>query len=207
MRAEGADLRLCDDYDDAERRAKAHGGRGFHLTGTRIPDVIAGAGTVGLEIVEDWPEVDTDRRRDRRRRPDQRDRDCRPERARARCRLWASKPCLRHPSRRAWRPVGSSRSTCSPRSPTASPATSIRTRRRSTWSARLSTASCESRRRRFARRWLGVVRTSGSWWKGPAAPASRPCCRGTSSLGQRVAVVLVRREHRPARARAELLSA
>lgn len=58
MRAEGADLRLCDDYDDAERRAKAHGGAVF-ISPYAHPDVIAGAGTVGLEIVEDWPEVDT----------------------------------------------------------------------------------------------------------------------------------------------------
>lgn len=57
MRAEGADLRLCDDYDDAERRAKAHGGAVF-ISPYAHPDVIAGAGTVGLEIVEDWPEVD-----------------------------------------------------------------------------------------------------------------------------------------------------
>jgi len=58
MRAEGADLRLCDDYDQAERRAKAHGGAVF-ISPYAHPDVIAGAGTVGLEIVEDWPEVDT----------------------------------------------------------------------------------------------------------------------------------------------------
>ena len=57
MRAEGADLRLCDDYDDAERCAKAHGGAVF-ISPYAHPDVIAGAGTVGLEIVEDWPEVD-----------------------------------------------------------------------------------------------------------------------------------------------------
>lgn len=58
MRAEGADLRLCDDYDAAEQSAKAHGGAVF-ISPYAHHDVIAGAGTVGLEIVEDWPEVDT----------------------------------------------------------------------------------------------------------------------------------------------------
>jgi len=59
MRAEGADLRLCTDYDEAERRAKAHGAGAVFISPYAHPDVIAGAGTVGLEIVEDWPEVDT----------------------------------------------------------------------------------------------------------------------------------------------------
>jgi threonine dehydratase len=58
MRAEGADLRLCHDYDEAERAAKAHGGAVF-ISPYAHRDVIAGAGTVGLEIVVDWPEVDT----------------------------------------------------------------------------------------------------------------------------------------------------
>jgi len=58
MRAEGADLRLCDDYDASERGAKAHGGAVF-ISPYAHHDVIAGAGTVGLEIVEEWPEVDT----------------------------------------------------------------------------------------------------------------------------------------------------
>jgi threonine dehydratase len=60
MRAEGADLRLCRDYDDAERRAKDHGAGGgaVFVSPYAHPDVIAGAGTVGLEILEEWPEVD-----------------------------------------------------------------------------------------------------------------------------------------------------
>jgi threonine dehydratase len=57
MRAEGVDLRLCDDYDAAEQSAKAHGA--VFISPYAHHDVIAGAGTVGLEIVEDWPEVDT----------------------------------------------------------------------------------------------------------------------------------------------------
>jgi threonine dehydratase len=61
MRAEGADLRLCQDYDEAERRAKEHGAAGdaVFISPYAHPDVIAGAGTVGLEILEAWPEVDT----------------------------------------------------------------------------------------------------------------------------------------------------
>jgi threonine dehydratase len=59
MRAEGADVRLCRDYDEAERRAKAHGGSGdaVFISPYAHPDVIAGAGTVGLEILDEWPEV------------------------------------------------------------------------------------------------------------------------------------------------------
>ena len=61
IRALGAELRPCRDYDEAERRAKEHGARGI---GTFIspyahPDVIAGAGTIGLEILEDLPDIDT----------------------------------------------------------------------------------------------------------------------------------------------------
>ena len=61
IRALGAELRPCRDYDEAERRAKEHGARGI---GTFIspyahPDVIAGAGTIGLEILEDLSDVDT----------------------------------------------------------------------------------------------------------------------------------------------------
>ena len=57
----GADVRPCRDYDDAERSAKAHGasGEATYLSPYAHPDVIAGAGTVTLEIMEDWPEVDT----------------------------------------------------------------------------------------------------------------------------------------------------
>lgn len=61
IRALGAELRPCRDYDEAERRAKEHGARGL---GTFVspyahPDVIAGAGTIGLEIREELPEIET----------------------------------------------------------------------------------------------------------------------------------------------------
>lgn len=61
IRALGAELRPCRDYDEAERRAKEHGARGL---GTFVspyahPDVIAGAGTIGLEIREEMPEIET----------------------------------------------------------------------------------------------------------------------------------------------------
>lgn len=56
----GADLRLCGDYDESERRAKEHGASGdaLFISPYSHPDVIAGAGTIGLEILEDWPEVE-----------------------------------------------------------------------------------------------------------------------------------------------------
>jgi threonine dehydratase len=57
IRACGADLRLCPDYDEAERRAKHHGGNALYVSPYAHPDVIAGAGTVGLEILEDRPDV------------------------------------------------------------------------------------------------------------------------------------------------------
>lgn len=59
IRALGAELRPCSDYDEAERRAKEHGARGIgvFISPYAHPDVIAGAGTVGLEIIEDLPEV------------------------------------------------------------------------------------------------------------------------------------------------------
>jgi threonine dehydratase len=61
MRAEGAALELCRDYDEAEARARQHAASGtaIFISPYAHPDVIAGAGTVGLEIIEDWPEVDT----------------------------------------------------------------------------------------------------------------------------------------------------
>lgn len=60
IRASGAELRPCKDYDEAERAAKEHGARGdaLFISPYSHPDVIAGAGTVGLEILEDWPDVD-----------------------------------------------------------------------------------------------------------------------------------------------------
>jgi threonine dehydratase len=60
IRALGAELRPCRDYDEAERRAKAEGasGGGTYISPYAHPDVIAGAGTVGLEILEDMPETE-----------------------------------------------------------------------------------------------------------------------------------------------------
>ena len=61
IRATGAELRLCPNYDEAERAAKEHAARehALYISPYNHPDVIAGAGTVGLEILEEWPEVDT----------------------------------------------------------------------------------------------------------------------------------------------------
>jgi threonine dehydratase len=55
IRELGAELRPCRDYDEAERRAKQHGARGIgvFISPYAHPDVIAGAGTVALEILED----------------------------------------------------------------------------------------------------------------------------------------------------------
>ncbi len=60
IRTSGAELRSCTDYDAAERRAKEHGatGEALFISPYSHPDVIAGAGTIGLEIHEDWPDVD-----------------------------------------------------------------------------------------------------------------------------------------------------
>ena len=60
IREAGAELRLCSDYDEAERRAKEHGARGIgvFISPYAHPDVIAGAGTVALEILEDLPGVE-----------------------------------------------------------------------------------------------------------------------------------------------------
>jgi threonine dehydratase len=57
----GAGLCLCRDYDEAERRAKEHaaGGLGVFISPYAHRDVIAGAGTVALEILEDLPDVRT----------------------------------------------------------------------------------------------------------------------------------------------------
>ena len=61
IRSLGADLRLCRDYDDAEVQAKQHGasGEALFVSPYSHPDVIAGAGTIGLEIMEDQPGIDT----------------------------------------------------------------------------------------------------------------------------------------------------
>jgi threonine dehydratase len=60
IRALGAELRLCRDYDEAEHRAKEHGARGIavFVSPYAHPDVIAGAGTVALEILEENPAME-----------------------------------------------------------------------------------------------------------------------------------------------------
>lgn len=59
IRATGATLELCPDYDEAERQAKARGARGdaLYISPYAHPDVIAGAGTVALEILEASPDI------------------------------------------------------------------------------------------------------------------------------------------------------
>ena len=61
MREAGAELMLCVDYDAAERRAKEHAATGaaVYISPYAHRDVIAGAGTVGLEILEEDPAIDT----------------------------------------------------------------------------------------------------------------------------------------------------
>jgi len=56
----GAELRPCADYDEAERQAKvfAASGGGTFISPYSHPDVIAGAGTIGLELIEDQPAID-----------------------------------------------------------------------------------------------------------------------------------------------------
>jgi threonine dehydratase len=50
----------CEDYDTAEKEAKAHAAAegGVYISPYNHPDVIAGAGTIGLEIVEAMPAFD-----------------------------------------------------------------------------------------------------------------------------------------------------
>jgi threonine dehydratase len=57
----GADLRPAPTYEDAERMAKAFAAASgaSYISPYSHADVIAGAATVGAEIIEDWPEVDT----------------------------------------------------------------------------------------------------------------------------------------------------
>jgi threonine dehydratase len=56
----GAEVKRCVSYDEAERQAKAYArdGGGRYISPYWHPDVIAGAGTVGLEIVEQLPSLD-----------------------------------------------------------------------------------------------------------------------------------------------------
>ena len=58
--ASGAVLVRCRDYDEAERRAKEHALRegAVFVSPYNHADVIAGAGTIGLEILDEWPDVD-----------------------------------------------------------------------------------------------------------------------------------------------------
>lgn len=60
IKACGADMRECADYDEAERQAKAHAaaGGGLFISPYSHPDVIAGAGTIALELLEDLTSVD-----------------------------------------------------------------------------------------------------------------------------------------------------
>ncbi len=61
IRALGADLRLCRNYDEAEHQAKAHAanGSGRFISPYSHPDVIAGAGTGALEILAQSSDVAT----------------------------------------------------------------------------------------------------------------------------------------------------
>ena len=60
IRAAGAELRACRDYDEAERQAKAHAaaGGGRFISPYSHRDVIAGAGTIALELLADQPALD-----------------------------------------------------------------------------------------------------------------------------------------------------
>ena len=60
IRRHGAVLHVCDDYDQAESQAKAYADAqgAVYISPYNNRDVIAGAGTIGLEIVEAMPAVD-----------------------------------------------------------------------------------------------------------------------------------------------------
>jgi threonine dehydratase len=59
IRASGAALKVCRDYDEAEVRAKEHAAAGtaLFISPYSHPDVIAGAGTIALEILSDEPRI------------------------------------------------------------------------------------------------------------------------------------------------------
>jgi threonine dehydratase len=61
IRRMGAELIGCANYDEAELRAKKHAetGSASFISPYSHPDVIAGAGTIGLEIAEQDPVIDT----------------------------------------------------------------------------------------------------------------------------------------------------
>jgi threonine dehydratase len=56
----GAELRTCADYDSAEREAKAfaHAGGGTFISPYSHEDVIAGAGTIGVELAAQQPDLE-----------------------------------------------------------------------------------------------------------------------------------------------------
>jgi threonine dehydratase len=56
----GAQLRPCADYDEAEQQAKAFAAESgdIFVSPYSHPDVIAGAGTIGLELAEQQPDLD-----------------------------------------------------------------------------------------------------------------------------------------------------
>lgn len=60
IRRSGAELRPCADYDEAERQAKAFAAEAgaTYISPYSHPDVIAGAGTIGLELLEQQPLLD-----------------------------------------------------------------------------------------------------------------------------------------------------
>ena len=60
IRRSGAELRPCTDYDEAERQAKAFAAEAgaTYISPYSHPDVIAGAGTIGLELLEQQPLLD-----------------------------------------------------------------------------------------------------------------------------------------------------
>jgi threonine dehydratase len=60
IRRHGARLHVCDDYDAAELQAKAfaEANGAVYISPYNNADVIAGAGTIGLEIIEAMPSVD-----------------------------------------------------------------------------------------------------------------------------------------------------
>ena len=60
IRQTGAELRPCRDYDEAERAPRQHGADGgaLFISPYSHPDVIAGAGTIGLEMLEEQPDID-----------------------------------------------------------------------------------------------------------------------------------------------------
>jgi threonine dehydratase len=56
----GADLRPAPTYEESERMAKAFAAEAgaTYISPYSHPDVVAGAATVAVEILEDWPDVD-----------------------------------------------------------------------------------------------------------------------------------------------------